>query len=475
MKKIKKILSLIIAIFSFSSIYSLEFSDFFKTCTIEQIKTEIKQNPDFINLRTNKNSDTILMEALKANCSYEIIKFLVDSGCSISTKNIFDQDSVTYSVKYSTDEKTITFILKKYGNPQEIQNKIFHFDQTETFLFELAEKNPAAMKALEPYFPKNFYQQKEKIKLQKQKELKQKKAKKEKEIQEQKEAQKTEEKTEVQKEDLKSVQKEEIKPEEKKEEKPEIKKEEPLVQQKHLSLPPIKKYEPVFLYDFIQEPAKNAPSDEEEEFATISNPDQKDKNGCTQLMKAAKTGSLWLVKSLIKSGANVNLCDNEGYTALMYALRYQNSTEVVDYLVQNGARLNDKNDFGTSTLALTSMWSENPEILEKVLKSYSPGDKEIFKCFILTIISENTSLISQSQKINIFIKNNIQVNRFYEGKTPLMYAALHSKSTEILKILIQNGALTTVKTVDGKTAFDFAKENKNLEHDEIFWSLNKGR
>ena len=244
---------------------------------------------------------------------------------------------------------------------------------------------------------------------------------------------------------------------------------------KRINLPGIKNDEPVYLYDFLTEPVTEIKKESEDTTVFIPEANETDENGRTPLMNAAKSGNLWLLKSLIKSGADVKKRDNEGWTSMMYAIRYQNTLEVIDILAKNGALLNDKNNYLTSTLSMASMWSENPEILNRVLNSYFPGDKEIFKSFILCITSENTSIISQKEKLNVFLKKNVPVNRIYEGKTPLMYACLYAKSTEIIKLLLDSGAITTIRTQTNKTAFDFAAENKNLVHDETYWSLNTGR
>ena len=84
----------------------------------------------------------------------------------------------------------------------------------------------------------------------------------------------------------------------------------------------------------------------------IENPDQKDLFGRTLLMKAAKAGNDWQIKTLLKSGANVNLKDNDGWTALMYAVRYQESLNSVKLLIEAGADVKALNNFKTSALSL---------------------------------------------------------------------------------------------------------------------------
>ena len=110
------------------------------------------------------------------------------------------------------------------------------------------------------------------------------------------------------------------------------------------------------------------------ELAHIDSPNKADENGTTLLMKAAKTGNKWALESLIKSGANVYSKDKDGWTALMYAVRYQNNVEIINSLIEHGANVKDKNNFGTSVLQLAACYAENPEILKKILSYYKVGD-----------------------------------------------------------------------------------------------------
>ena len=54
-----------------------------------------------------------------------------------------------------------------------------------------------------------------------------------------------------------------------------------------------------------------------------------------------------------------------------------------------------------------------------------------------------------------------------------MYAAQYCNSTVIIKKLLDYGAATAIRSADGKTAFDFAKQNAALPHDDIYWKLNQ--
>lgn len=71
------------------------------------------------------------------------------------------------------------------------------------------------------------------------------------------------------------------------------------------------------------------------------------------------------------------------------------------------------------------------------------------------------------------MEKNVSINSFYNGKTPLMYACQYCKSTEVINILLEYDANTTIRSSEGKTAFDYAMENTSLIHDENFWKLNR--
>jgi ankyrin repeat protein len=67
----------------------------------------------------------------------------------------------------------------------------------------------------------------------------------------------------------------------------------------------------------------------------------KNEKGETALMHAAWRGSTNAAKILIDAGANINACSDEGQTALIYASGYGHSA-IVQMLIDIGADVNHK-------------------------------------------------------------------------------------------------------------------------------------
>lgn len=227
-----------------------------------------------------------------------------------------------------------------------------------------------------------------------------------------------------------------------------------------------------YLSDYILQDVEEIEETTEVEYAAIKNPDETDLSGRTLLMKAAKAGNEWQVKRLLEAGADINLKDNDGWTALMYTVRYNEGLECVELLLNAGADIKVANNYGLTAIALAANYNNNPKILTKLLNSYSPSDKEVLRALILLLSDQNMSEDALLSKLDILLETALPINILYEGKTPLMYAAAYGNSTKVIKKLLEYDASVTIRSTEGKTAFDYAAKNNNLIHDEVYWSLN---
>ena len=201
-------------------------------------------------------------------------------------------------------------------------------------------------------------------------------------------------------------------------------------------------------------------------FNYIDDADSRDLKGQTMLMRAAKEGNIRLALDLLYSNADVNASDDEGWTPLMFAVRFSKNADLVNLLLNAGADFKAKNNYGVCALKLAAGFCELPEITEMLLAHYSSSDSEVRAAFIFAV--ECGAPVAVLEK---FTDTEIFINSPFEGKTALMYAAQTNKSTEIIAWLLNRGAKKTYITANGMTAYDFAKSNKLLPRDEIYWSL----
>ncbi len=232
--------------------------------------------------------------------------------------------------------------------------------------------------------------------------------------------------------------------------------------------------ESIYLYDYApKDSLQNAIPDSLVNMRSISHkfiPDSNssDDNGRTPLMLAAKNGDIELIENLLYSGAQIESRDSDGWTALMYAVRFQGNLDVVKTLLLYGASYKTKNAYGFSPLLLATGFSSNPEIVSLLLDYYAPTSEEARYAFIYAV----SNSVSPSV-LNVFFNKGVPVNVPYDGKTALMYAAESCSDTKTISWLLSKGAsIYQVDSVTGKCAFDFARENSSLKHDKVYWSLD---
>ena len=199
----------------------------------------------------------------------------------------------------------------------------------------------------------------------------------------------------------------------------------------------------------------------------IENPDALDNVGRTRLMNAIMENDDRVCYILLESGANPNAQDKDGWTPLMYACRYAQTSTVIQLLFEYGAKLDAKSNYQVSVLQIAAAYSKNRKVLATVLEQAANLKLNLQDSFI-TALKEARS----EEFIGEYLKYNLNLNSMYKGKTPLMYAAEYYESTDVIKLLLEKGADPYIISTEKKNAFSYAKENSKLIHDSVYWSLN---
>ena len=199
----------------------------------------------------------------------------------------------------------------------------------------------------------------------------------------------------------------------------------------------------------------------------IENPDALDNVGRTRLMNAIMENDDRVCYILLESGANPNAQDKDGWTPLMYACRYAQTSTVIQLLFEYGAKLDAKSNYQVSVLQIAAAYSKNRKVLATVLEQAANLKLNLQDSFIVALKEERSE-----EFIGEYLKYNLNLNSMYKGKTPLMYAAEYYESTDVIKLLLEKGADPYIISSEKKNAFSYAKENSKLIHDSVYWSLN---
>jgi hypothetical protein len=155
------------------------------------------------------------------------------------------------------------------------------------------------------------------------------------------------------------------------------------------------------------------------------------------LIKAAQNGDISKVKELLDKGADVNVKDQSGRTALM-AAGYFGYEDVVKMLLDNGAHVNTKDNAGiTSLIWVCDSKREHINVVKALIAkgadvnaSNKKGETALMKA----------SFSGYSDIVKTLIANEADVNKIaYNGATALL-AAKQKGNQEIVQILKNAGA-----------------------------------
>jgi ankyrin repeat protein len=108
---------------------------------------------------------------------------------------------------------------------------------------------------------------------------------------------------------------------------------------------------------------------------SINEHDPKIKFGWTPLIAAIYQRNTNVAHYLIVSGADVNIPDNRGETAIMWAMVSDDNLDIVKDLIAHGADLNARDKMGATVLSYASSAPPKPKLLEAVKAAMAQREK----------------------------------------------------------------------------------------------------
>lgn len=190
---------------------------------------------------------------------------------------------------------------------------------------------------------------------------------------------------------------------------------------------------------------------------------QVDITNSDRLLRAVRTGQLENVRELIEGGESPDSRGPNGET-LLHIAACKGFQPIVEYLVQSGASLDARDNNGRTILHIAA-YLDIGSIIDRTFDDIRYGGQNVMD--ILSSITEPDFRTT----IEYLIRSGLPVDaRDNSDWTPLHWAAYNDK-VQIVQVLLNNGADPTIRTNDGRTAEDLAREKGYNSIIELLQSL----
>jgi hypothetical protein len=146
------------------------------------------------------------------------------------------------------------------------------------------------------------------------------------------------------------------------------------------------------------------------------------------------------VRAAIDAGAEVNVRDEDGYTALILAARWNGNPEVVRVLLDAGAMVNARSNWGWTPLMYAARWNGNPDILQVLLDA--GGEMSA---------------------------------RTLDSRTALIYTAWLNENPAVIQLLLDAGDDVSTQDNQGPAARDHGEDTDALKRTDVHWEPHDRR
>lgn len=174
-----------------------------------------------------------------------------------------------------------------------------------------------------------------------------------------------------------------------------------------------------------------------------------------------KEKGLDLAKALLEAGADINIQDGAGLTALHWAILYQNRT-LIEFFIKRGAALQAETQRKINTLELAA---DLPGLLQFILEipglAINPRACRLDRIFVKALENENLRLAK------LMLLHGVNINQTFEkGELPWMYYLRQKrKDTDpipVIDFFLDNGADLTLQDSQGDSIMHWVMKEQDL-------------
>jgi cytohesin len=196
-----------------------------------------------------------------------------------------------------------------------------------------------------------------------------------------------------------------------------------------------------------------------------ANPNALDASLTTPLMEACRQKNIAAAEALLKTGAKAEIRDRRSWTALMHAASRGAPEELYSLLLSAGASINESNREGVSAimLALAPGSNASAETIRALLKlGANPNGKSYDTISVLMGAIAAAMETGNSEIVALLLENGAAPDQStWDGLSPLMMAAQKSRDGTLFDLLAQAGADLNRGNNQGMTALMVAAAASN--------------
>lgn len=174
----------------------------------------------------------------------------------------------------------------------------------------------------------------------------------------------------------------------------------------------------------------------------------------TFLLRASRLQNYPIVKFLLESGADVNLADESARVPLMYI----QDEEILKFLISKGAILNSRNNRGSTPLIKQCEKNSDIKIIEILVNSGAEINIQNDAGITALFCASSNSL----DVVKFLLSKGANPNLIAKHDVSCLAYAISHLNYEIIKILLDWDADINIKNVHGKSIIDYAQNDSRI-------------